>query len=305
MRRIYRIFPLYYALVLSCALGQVLFPRFSPFQNPMPVWVFFLFAQNIAAWWLVQPGPGWLGVTWSLAIEEQFYMILPMIVRVMSRKALLWFSVSCVVVAPLLRLALVLSGHVREQVHPLLVTRADTLAWGLLAAIIVRNATMAEWVRRHSKAGYAGMAGAFISAAAVQTWTGWEVQGSIGYSLYGSAYFLLVLLVLIQPLGILKVVFNWGWLRWLGKVSYCLYLIHEPVRQCLALSPLPYVNGISWGSSLCAVPLSLAISQASWVFFERRLIHRAHVLYKYEPLANQGTLEFEASGGHPTRCRFC
>lgn len=284
MRRIHRIFPLYYAMVISCAVGRVLFPNFSPVQNPMPMWPFFLFAQNIAAWWFLQYGPGWLGVTWSLAVEEQFYMVLPFIVRVLSQRALLRFAIGCVVGAPLLRLALVLAGYSEVQIHPLLVTRADALAWGVLAAIIVRSSSMTAWVRRNANLAYAVLITALVSAGSVSKWVPWKPRTVIGYSLYGLAYFLLVLLVLLKPVPSLRNALDWRWLRWFGQVSYCLYMIHEPVRASLALSPLPLVSGINnWANSFAALLVSVVIAQASWVFFEKKLIRRAHVRYKYEP----------------------
>ncbi len=84
-RRIHRIFPLYFGWLglywvgrdfdLDHRLGTALF------QTSVPGWLYPLFLQNNAPLWLNLDLPGWLGMSWSLAIEEQFYAVLPLIIR--------------------------------------------------------------------------------------------------------------------------------------------------------------------------------------------------------------------------------
>jgi peptidoglycan/LPS O-acetylase OafA/YrhL len=88
MRRVLRIWPLYFAFLL---LMLVVLPAASPsamaksMQSARPVWAFPLFLQNLLVYGKIV-GP--LGITWSLAIEEQFYMAWPFFVWKLSRTAL-------------------------------------------------------------------------------------------------------------------------------------------------------------------------------------------------------------------------
>jgi peptidoglycan/LPS O-acetylase OafA/YrhL len=126
-------------------------------------------------------------------------------------------------------------------------------------------------------------------AAAVSTmlkWTTFPYVGTIGYSMIGAMYFLLILLLLVAPLPALKAAFQARWLGWLGTVSYCVYLVHEPVRVgvflLFGLGDKPSITGMkSLFATLTALAVTLAIAQASWLLIEKRLIKRAHQRYRY------------------------
>jgi peptidoglycan/LPS O-acetylase OafA/YrhL len=77
---------------------------------------------------------------WSLSVEEQFYLVWPVVVLVSSRRMLAWLAGALCVAEPVLR------GLVRWEfgVHPLLVHGAtfligDHFAWGALIAVLVRS----------------------------------------------------------------------------------------------------------------------------------------------------------------------
>jgi len=104
VRRACRIFPLYYAwiLVVVCAgafLGHGKLA--SLFTNSQPVWPVLTYTQNIAQVFFHYGGGVVFAVTWSLAIEEQFYLLLPLLIRKVAPRKL-----------PLLLVLLVLSGTV-------------------------------------------------------------------------------------------------------------------------------------------------------------------------------------------------
>src|SRR5260221_12105988 len=72
----------------------------------LPRWPYWIFLQNI---WMVKSnslGAFGLGVTWSLTVEEQFYLTLPLVVRILERQRLKVFAICGVVLAPLLRISL-------------------------------------------------------------------------------------------------------------------------------------------------------------------------------------------------------
>lgn len=285
MRRIYRVFPLYYIIVALLLLGGFFWPASPIFQSPVPVWTFFVFVQNIAGLFFGLWGASWIAGTWSLAVEEQFYLILPLFIRLTPARLFTFSMGLCIVGAPLLRALLITEGLRFEQVHPLLPCRADALAWGVLAAILVRSPTGLAWCRRHSKRGYLGLFLMTLMLPTLLKWTDYRYVGTVGYSLIGFVCFLLIVLLLVDPQPIMRKIFNANWLRWLGGVSYCVYLIHEPIRFVLfqvAKEPIASVSGIS-GLALTAAALllTLGVAQLSRVYFEQPLVRHARRRYKY------------------------
>lgn len=128
-RRVFRILPLYavFLLVASLSVGIGL-----------PVWHYLVFAQNLdwATTGLI--GAGMPSITWSLAVEEQFYCILPLMVRFASGPALLRTCVFLICAAPFARFGLNLwIGPAAPYV--LLPGRMDSLFAGVLAACLVRR----------------------------------------------------------------------------------------------------------------------------------------------------------------------
>jgi peptidoglycan/LPS O-acetylase OafA/YrhL len=283
-RRIHRIFPIYYLMIALLAAGAWAFPHSPLFQKSMPLWVFPLYAQNLLGDF-TRAGV-WMGVTWSLAVEEQFYLVFPFIVRLFSRKALLAFMVMCVVGAPLLRTLLVIRGSGFEQVYPLLPCRADALALGVVAAMIIRSDYAKAWIRSNSTLLYFCLLALIATSPTMLKWTTYKYVGTIGYSLLGVMYFLLIVLLLVAPIPLMKRFFCARWLGWLGAISYCVYLIHEPVRMGLfllfGLGKDPSITGLTTLLvTMAALAVTFAVAQASWLFLEAPLIKRAHLRYRY------------------------
>jgi peptidoglycan/LPS O-acetylase OafA/YrhL len=228
----------------------------------------------------------WMGVTWSLAVEEQFYLLFPLMVRFFSRRALLAILGICVLGAPLLRTALVMNGWGFEQVYPLLPCRADALALGVFAAIIVRSEDAKAWFKEHSRLLYACMLALFAATPTMLKWTNYRYVGTAGYSILDLAYFLFIVLLLVAPIPLMKRALRARWLGWLGMISYCVYLIHEPVREGLfllfGLGDHPGITGLTTALvTVAALAATFAIAQLSWLVLEKRMIRRAHQRYQY------------------------
>lgn len=151
MRRIHRIFPLYYGWMALFFLGLALHLdsrlHGKIFEGMAPLWLYPVFLQNYAPLWLGAQLPAWIGATWSLAVEEQFYLALPAIVRFSGRRALAWLSLAAIFLAPVYRWAM-------EWAHPHLIetwtfatpARLDGLAMGVGAALLVRNERCWRWL---------------------------------------------------------------------------------------------------------------------------------------------------------------
>ena len=147
IRRACRIFPLYYAhlalfvMLLVFGAGQTpgLYWLFD--TAGLPLWSYATFTQNIVMASRVVMGSEWLAVTWSLAIEEQFYLVLPFIIRFTSPRALPWILCGLLLMAPMLRATV--PGAWAAIGMP---WRADSLMAGALLAWLVRKPGFMETV---------------------------------------------------------------------------------------------------------------------------------------------------------------
>jgi peptidoglycan/LPS O-acetylase OafA/YrhL len=138
-RRCLRIWPLYY----SCLFFMfVIVPFLRPSEaqtifeaRSSPWWAFPLFLQNFLV-----PVPtmatGLLGVTWSLAVEEQFYLAWPLVVRFCTDLQLRKIAIAVICISPALRYYLSLH-HV--DIYSNTFCRLDGLMAGALLALVVRS----------------------------------------------------------------------------------------------------------------------------------------------------------------------
>jgi peptidoglycan/LPS O-acetylase OafA/YrhL len=273
-RRIYRIFPIYYIMIGILAVGVTLFPQSRLFAGSIPLWVYPLYAQNLVG--NFTSASRFMGVTWSLAVEEQFYLVFPAIVRLCSRRTLMFVAILGIIGSPALRTALIMHGWDFAQVHPLLPCRADALSLGVLAAMAIRSKGAQRWIVKNRAALYCCLLALFGASATLLKWTNYRYVGTIGYTVLGAMYCLLVTLLLVAPHPLMVRIFRAGWLCWLGTVSYCVYLIHQPVLEGMQM--LSHSTGAL--VTLAAAILTMVIALGSWLFIEKPLVTLGH-RYRY------------------------
>lgn len=110
------------------------------FPTRIPWWTLFLLLQNLAMASAGAFSHGGLGVTWSLAIEEQFYLTLPLVIRRLTSRFLVYVLAAAIVAAFLFRAWLIhLGPHSAFAAYVLTPSRADALAIGVLCALWVRS----------------------------------------------------------------------------------------------------------------------------------------------------------------------
>ncbi len=131
-RRIARIVPLYLCLLAVAALA-----------GAVVSWPFLTMTQNISFALAGWPGAAstnpqnWLSPTWSLAVEEQFYLLLPWMIYLIPRERLIWVLIPAIVGSFGLREWMMAQGHVVES-FVLTPTNAAALFSGVAAAWLVR-----------------------------------------------------------------------------------------------------------------------------------------------------------------------
>lgn len=242
-RRTLRIFPLYYAL---CAFSFLILPwclaqfpqyagklaRFSIVSNAWP-W-YLLYCSNYVIAWNNAFHHGILDVSWSLAIEEQYYLIWAVCVYFLSRRTLVQICAVFIALLPFLRIALLCLGAQPLQIYVLTPTRLDGVMWGSLLALAVRDdGRLARLLARIMKP--AGLICALAVLAVVLPGR-WNYFGAaelgFGYSAVTLA-FAALLWVTYREDGLLRRIFQQRWLRFLGVYSYSLYLFHLPIRAII------------------------------------------------------------------------
>jgi len=258
-RRALRIWPLYFVLlgVMFFAV-PILLPSWgaAAMQNAKPAWAFVLFVQNLFI------GPrlsGPLAPTWSLAIEEQFYFVWPVLVWILPRKGVQRFAVALVLCSPLLRLVLYL-GHVQISMYYNTLTRLDGLAVGSFLSIWLRD-TKTITVKR-----WALVALAISSVGVVLLHQLW-----ISYSALAITSGALVSLSLFAT-------FKNRFILFTGRISYGLYLIHMGVFG-IATKPelrrfypkLPVLNDVAYLA--VGALLTYGAASLSWFLLEKQVLY--------------------------------
>ena len=158
LRRFYRIVPLYALVLCACyilalALKHGFMSQFKYFlESPLPWFSYVFYVQNFWMGLRNTFGMPCLGLTWSLAIEEQFYMTLPLVIWLLEPRRLQNLLIKIVIATPVIRTVLYF-GWPKKAFLPyvLMPSRADALLLGVLAAIVMRSPTYRTWVEAHSR----------------------------------------------------------------------------------------------------------------------------------------------------------
>ena len=304
-RRICRIVPLYYCVLFLFLISFLLGPAFTGriprmYDHRISPWYYFTFTQNFAMFAQSDFGPGWLGVTWSLAIEEQFYLLLPFIIRfVPARKLppLLGFFFALAVV-----LRIIVSGYHPESFIPsfvLMPCRADSLMLGVLAAYMVRRPGAMDYLAAHTVQLYAIFG--FLASVTVWMATGFYQPGSVsmmiyGYSLLALLYASLLLIAISEKRGLVSLITRNPVLRWFGLIAYGAYLLHQPLNGLChgLLLPNAAQTSAAWEQAvtITAFLLTVGLASLSWIYFEKRIIAFGHS-FKYKLKADSTTAAFQ------------
>ncbi len=283
IRRGLRILPLYVAIlavfyVLFHASAGIADGTRAIFGRPIDWWSYLSFTQNI--WFAVFPedfSPRvWFCLSWSLAVEEQFYWLLPLVVYRWDRRALIKVCIVTIAAAWASRL-LLFPGMLAAYV--LLICRADALMFGVLAACLVREPNFWSASHRYVK-GLRIAALVLGGCLAVSVVKGWgmvhPIMTAAGYTVLDAFYFCLLLIILISPDTPIARLLRTRTLRYFGKISYGVYLFHVFLLDALhylLLGQAPALGSLAgWSVTLLALVLSVLLGDLSWRRFEKPIL---------------------------------
>ncbi len=269
VKRSLRIFPLFYGylalnLVILLVTGR---------PTDGYAWYVLYFQNYQIANAIATDGniPGIVGHTWSLAVEEQFYLIWPFLVYYFSRRQLAWTCVVLIVASPLARLAILhISGNESMAILTL-PSCLDMMAYGALLSLL-RNA---QWGSKAVSALF--LAGAAITGIAIfqlglaAFWNSstWVRQASYLYTSLAFIFGIAIWAAAVKPMSLWVKLLSIKPLLYTGKISYGLYIWHyiiflafEKLATKLSFMALPMVTPV------LAIAASYIVATLSFYLFE-------------------------------------
>jgi peptidoglycan/LPS O-acetylase OafA/YrhL len=237
VRRVLRIFPLYYAAVAFVLLfAPKLEPEFTKQLN-VALPVIMLYQQN---WAMLFNGfhiTRYLGITWSLAIEEQFYFIWPFVVFFLNRDRLIKVSVGYIIVSFTARILGVFFwgnlGDVSRFFYYASFARFEEILFGALLAVFLAGNGAREQVRRYSLPVFVVSLSTFLALCYMVLPNSphpeyanfpLTIGGYTTAALFTTG--LIGVFVTHPPKDILRRLFQNPILTFFGKYSYSMYLFH-------------------------------------------------------------------------------
>lgn len=309
MRRVLRIFPLYYAI---CLFSFVILPNLGPLLGSVPgapesladtidskldrfgsvggdQWYYWAYLSNFVAAKVNEWRHGILDVSWSLAIEEQFYLVWPLLVFLLGALRMKVVCIACLIISPLFRAWMLTRGEGPGGVDPfyggettiidvyvLTPGRLEGLALGALIALHLRGGSKkgdpssnAEPGRRLARLlpiakvvapvclalSVAFEATRFFSDHKIHSHT--DYTAFAGYTIVAIGFAAVLVLALAARPGSRWYRF-WTFkpLMSFGKYSYAIYLVHMPVRAIIRdLIFGPNKSGKRFGTALIEFPV--------------------------------------------------
>jgi len=272
-RRIRRIFPPLFAMIAIClVIGWFVmmpddFKRLGQSSVANAVFLSNFYFLKDSGYFGATAAAKPLLHTWSLAVEEQFYLLLPLyplLLKRWSERAMLWLTVG--ICAASLLLSILVTPYEQNLSFFLLPTRAWELLVGVLLAqglIPAPRKSFDEWARALAGIGLIAFSVVFFSEKTV--FPGWAAIPPV----LGSA------LIISAGMRVGGGRAN-AWLAsrpmvFIGKISYPLYLWHFPL---LGFAGYLSLSGLGLSQAVAVNVLIFACAAASWQLIERPIRER-------------------------------
>lgn len=280
-RRLLRIFPLYYGFIFL--LGVLTIPLQIDWRSRE--WIYLLYLQNTHVMKNVHSAAFSPFITidhlWSLAVEEQFYCVWPALVFFVKDRARLIKMAGLLMVGSMLVRLLMLYGHKSFwMIYIFTPARADSLMMGSVLVLLFRSgAALQQQLKRLSIFVLPASVIALVILALPTGGLSFSSKNVVifGYTIIGLASAALITLSLTSRT--FGAAIDRPTLRWLGKCSYGIYVLHLPVMQVLlrlqAVTQLEDVYSNSYWRLLIVVSTTafgVGLAFLSFEFYESRFL---------------------------------
>lgn len=243
VRRVSRIFPPYYLTLTVLSISAIFF-KDSLYQKLESIsgilWSFPCYAYNYAQFLTNGSVPGSFHIMWSLAFEEQFYLLLLAVFAIWRKGLKTALFVLCIgaIVGRFYQVFFSASNLSVVQIQMYLHLRLDAIMWGCLGWLYFDH--IADFLKKnvHSIALQWLLSFALIGVVIFHQWYYTPQWTTIGYFLTSVVFVALILLLAALPNALLSKVFSNRFLAYVGVISYELYLIHEIVIGIFVKSTL-------------------------------------------------------------------
>ena len=300
LRRVLRIFPLYFAylflILVAARWGWRWYSGVDVWRSTNPGW-YFTYLLN----WKWDHGYNdlFLGHLWSLAIEEQFYLVWPAVVWLVPRRKLQWLCLAVPLGSLGVRWYLGSHGYDSESIYRMTPCRMDCLALGALMALGLRDfrGPLELWLRRTRPV----VVAAFVAAVALSPHPVWsDAPMRIAGALAIAALFAnLVFHAATAPGGAIGRICSWRVLRACGKYSYAMYVLHSaPYHLTVEIARgWPAAAKYLYFPALAALAYGLA--WVSWRILESPFLELKRRVPYFAPRPRTGETAGEAAGPLP------
>lgn len=260
IRRFLRLMPALYAMI------AVVFMGLWVLGNPPPLMELvtsLTYTMNYYKIWLevngiAQTGP-W-GHLWSLAVEEHFYLLFPLILILFKRSALK-ICIGLCMAALLWRLVVILGlGLPGTYNYFASETRLDSILYGCLLSLTLHHYGVSGALKKMMGLLPITLAGLLLVFCFL--FRDSVFRETLRYTLQGIALFVIILnLYFHSPFSRGTKILEWPFLRWTGRISYGLYLWHIPVYLYLDQhTPIEFASPTYMVSSIALTYLVAALS---------------------------------------------
>ncbi|MBN8704186.1 MAG: acyltransferase [Bacteroidetes bacterium] len=277
-RRILRIFPIYF---LTLSITFLLINKLIPYSHSwlsegmIPNWSYFTFTQNIFMGLNETLGNRWVSHTWSLGLEEQFYIILPILIYFLPNRLLVIILLLGCIAAPLFRYY---SNNWYESFN-YLHCRLDALFSGVLASILCKQTTVTNYIK--SKTKWAdGILIVWLLLTLMLSCNKIQIHYVLENTWFSGLFLFTVLVICNCKESIFyKIIVN-PILTKLGIISYGVYLYHPLVLGVLHYlflhqSPI-LMSSLDLYITILSLIMTIVVATISYHFIEKPLIKLGH-----------------------------
>ena len=305
-RRFLRIFPLYYLyLFLMSGLAVYLLSiHYRPalmriFEDQTKYAIYYIY--NLFASTIYNQRSFFLDHLWSLSVEEQFYIVWPLLIFFIPEKYQKTLFISFIAAGPLFRIFfhfIYLTGEFRiflpdlsEALYPLPLTHMDAFAFGAYISRYSIPKIRQQFISLAILTPLIGFATQYMATGSIGSLSNFgyplhmpdAYQYIWGYSLLN--YFFATTIQMVVQNGLFGKFLEWSPIKFLGKISYGLYVYHHPVIWfAFRIQDTSFIteNTVKPIATILAFFVTLFIAIISYFLLEKPLLRQKDIFFPME-----------------------